>query len=284
MKLVADSGSTKTAWRLIEDNGQIHQVYTQGFNPFFQEEQDIVRIMKEEFFHQLPENLEIKNPEIYFYGGGCSTDAKKKLVEGALLELFTNAKIEVEHDLLAAARAACGKKPGMAAILGTGSNTCWYDGQKIVQNVASLGFILGDEGSGAHIGKTFIADFLNKEVPENIAKSFENRYKLGKEEILEAIYKKPFPNRFLAQFAKFVYQNLKDPYMVSLVSGCFNSFFDKHICKYPVHKSLKLGVVGSVGFYFSNILKRVADSKGVEIDTVIESPIAGLALYHLDNH
>lgn len=281
MKLIADSGSTKTAWRLVDEKGQIHQIETQGFNPFFQDTEDILKILKQEFSG--PEGIEIKAPEIYFYGAGCSSDARNKIVKDALEVFFKDAKVQVNHDLLAAARASCGHKAGMVAILGTGSNSCHYDGVQIVENVASLGFILGDEGSGASIGKTFIADYLNKEVPENIAQNFYKRYKLSKEDILEAVYKKPFPNRFLAQFAKFVYQNLKEQYMADLVTNSFNSFLDKHICKYSVHKELKLGVVGSVGFYFSNILRRVSDAKGVEIDNFIESPIAGLTLFHLDN-
>jgi glucosamine kinase len=282
MKLIADSGSTKTAWRLIDEKGQIHQIETQGFNPFFQDSNNITEILQREFSSKVPAGLEFKAPEVYFYGAGCSTEAKNKIVRDALETFFKGARVEVNHDLLAAARAACGHKAGMVAILGTGSNSCYYDGKNIVENVASLGFILGDEGSGAYIGKAFIADYLNKEVPENIARNFFNRYKLSKEDILEAVYKKPFPNRFLAQFAKFVYQNLKDEYMTDLATNCFNNFFDKHICKYELHKTLKLGVVGSVGFYFSNIIRRLAEKKGIEIDNFIESPIAGLTLYHLD--
>jgi glucosamine kinase len=284
MKLVADSGSTKTAWRLIDEQSRIHQISTQGFNPYFQDEKQIGGVLKDEFFNQLPDNIQLQNLEIFFYGAGCSSEEKKLVVKRALIDVFPGADVFVEHDLLAAARATCGHKEGMAAILGTGSNSCWYDGKNIIENIPALGFILGDEGSGAHIGKTFICAYLNKEVPDAIAKRFFERFKYSKEDILDTVYKKPFPNRYLASFSKFVYQNLKEQYMVDMVAGCFNQFFDRHICKYPVHKKLKLSVVGSVGFYFSNILRRVASEKGVEIETIIEAPISGLSLYHLEEN
>lgn len=282
MLLIADSGSTKTDWRLIDDERKIHQLQTQGFNPFFQDSADISKILEEEFFKQMPPNVNLKGVNIFFYGAGCSSESKCRIVENGLTKVFPGSKIEVHHDLLAAARATCGKKPGIAAIMGTGSNSCWYDGNEIVQNIPALGFILGDEGSGAHLGKTFIQDYLNKEVPESISNRFYERFKLSREDILDAVYKKPFPNRFLAGFSKFIYQNLKEQYMFDLASSCFNQFFDKHVCKYEVHKELKLNIVGSVGFYFSNIIRKIAQVKGVEIDKIIESPAAGLTLYHME--
>ena len=282
MLLIADSGSTKTDWRLIDKEKSIHQLQTQGFNPFFQDSADISNILKQEFFEQLPPGFKFEDTRIFFYGAGCSSLQKCEIVENGLKEVFQGARIEVHHDLLAAARATCGKSPGIAAILGTGSNSCWYDGNDIVQNIPALGFILGDEGSGAHIGKTFIQDYLNKEVPESIRQRFYERFKLSKEDILDAVYKKPFPNRFLAGFSKFVYQNLKEQYILNLVKTCFNQFFDKHICKYEVHEQLKLNIVGSIGFYFSNIVRKIAQERGIETDKIIETPIAGLTLYHLD--
>lgn len=278
MILIADSGSTKTAWRLIDGDKNIHQVSTQGFNPYFQDTKAISEALKTELLPNLQANAV---SEIYYYGAGCSSPDKIGIVEHAIKEHFTNAKIEVEHDLLAAARAVCGHKPGIAAILGTGSNSCYYDGEKIAENVASLGFILGDEGSGAHIGKAFITAYLNNEVPAEIAARFYQRFQLHKNEILDAVYKKPMPSRFLASFAKFIFQNIKEPYMLELSISCFTQFFDKHICKYEKHRELKLSIVGSVGFYFSDIIRKVAQDKSVEIDKFLESPIAGLTLYHL---
>ena len=278
MILIADSGSTKTDWRLI-DGSKKCQVSTQGLNPYFMDSADIVAIISNELLPNLliDSNIPVN---IYFYGAGCSTEQKKEIVRAALTQLFQKSTIEINTDLLGAARALCGTEPGIAAILGTGANTCYYDGQKIADNRPSLGYALGDEGSGAHIGKTFIQAYLNQEMPQHLADRFYERFKLNSADILDAVYKKPMPNRFLASFSKFIYQNLKEQYIIDLVANCFEQFFDKHICKYPQHKELKLSCVGSVAFYYSNILRGVAARKGVAIDKIIETPIAGLTLYH----
>ncbi len=279
MILIADSGSTKTDWRIIDQSKKIHQASTQGFNPYFQEATTITENLKKELLPFLPNEMVRK---VYFYGAGCSNAEKIKVIETALENVFPGVSVEVEHDLLAAARALCGNKPGLVAILGTGSNSCLFDGKAIVENIASLGFILGDEGSGAHIGKTFIQAYLNKELPVEISENFYSRFKLAKDDILEAIYKKPLPNRFLASFSKFIYQNSNNSVINSLLIKCFEEFFDKHICKYKNDDGLKLNIVGSVGFYFSNIIRRVAQNKGIEIEIILESPIAGLTLYHTE--
>jgi N-acetylglucosamine kinase-like BadF-type ATPase len=283
MILIADSGSTKTDWRLIDADKQIHKFATQGLNPYFQTSEEISEILKLELIPQFP----TLNPDsyrdelsIFFYGAGCEAASKKELIREALLIVFSSSTIEVFSDMIGAARATCGTNPGIAAILGTGSNTCYYDGIKSVENVASLGYILGDEGSGAHIGKTFIQAYLNQEMPEHLSKRFYERTNLGLTEILDAVYKKPMPNRFLASFSKFIYQNLKEQFIIDLVANCFEQFFDKHVCKYQKHKEVKLSCVGSVAFYYSNILRAVADKKEVQIETILETPIAGLTLYH----
>jgi glucosamine kinase len=281
MILIADSGSTKTDWRLIDEHRHIHQYATQGINPYFQNEEAISVIIQQELLPQLKSGMQQFKSEIYFYGAGCGTALKKKSVETALASHFPESVIEVNTDLLGAARALCEDKPGIAAILGTGSNTCYYDGLNIIENHASLGYILGDEGSGAHIGKLFIQAYLNKELPESIAHRFEDRFKLNKDSILDNIYKQPMPNRFLASFSKFIYQNLKEQFLIDLVATSFNELFDKHILKYE-HSHLKLSCVGSVAFYYSNILRAVALNKEVHIDKIIETPIAGLTLYHLE--
>lgn len=280
MIIIADSGSTKTDWRLIDNKNQIYQYATQGINPYFQDEVEISEIIKSEFLPQLKSHIIPPQSHIYFYGAGCGADAKKEIIQVALNENFPFSIIEVNTDLLAAARALCGSNPAIAAILGTGSNTCYYDGSTIIENRASLGFIMGDEGSGAHIGKTFIQSYLNKAMPTDLSARFFERFKLSTNDILDAVYKKPMPNRFLASFSKFIYQNLKEQYVIDLVANCFEQFFDKHICKYEKHKELKLSCVGSVAFYYSNILRAVAVKKGVNIDIIIETPIAGLTLYH----
>jgi glucosamine kinase len=285
MILIADSGSTKTDWRLIDGDKKIHQFRTLGFNPYFQGSQDISKEISENLLPEIRSISglfhKIKDINIHFYGAGCSSESKCSIVKEAIRENFRDAEINIHHDLLAASRALCGKNEGIVAILGTGSNSCYYDGNDVAENVYSIGFILGDEGSGANIGKTFITAYLYNEVPAVIAKKFDFKFKLGKEEILENIYKSSMPSRYLAGFSKFVFQNIKEPYMVDLVAGCFRQFFEKHICKYPKHTEIPMSCVGSVGFYYSNILKSVAAEKGVMIGKILETPIAGLALYHL---
>lgn len=282
MILIADSGSTKTDWRLIDENKQIQQFSTQGINPYFNTSEQIIALLNAELVPLLPSSILHVPFSIYFYGAGCRVEEKKKIVEKALSQVFPKSKIEINTDLLGAARSLCRKNAGIAAILGTGANTCFYDGTKIVENRTSAGFILGDEGSGAHIGKTFVQAFLNDEMPKEIAERFVARFKLSKDDIIDAVYRQPMPNRFLASFSKFIYQNLKEQYIIDLVAECFHSFFDKHICKYEKHKEVKLSCTGSVAFYYSNILRAVALEKGVSIDTITETPIAGLTLYHLE--
>ncbi len=288
MILIADSGSTKTDWRLIDEQKKIHQFATQGLNPYFQTSKQISEILKSELipqldssFSHLTSHISYLISHIFFYGAGCKADSKKEIVKTALNESFPKSIIEINTDLLGAARALCGTNPGIAAILGTGSNTCYYDGSSIIENRASLGYALGDEGSGAHIGKTFVQAYLNKEMPADLATRFYERFKLSTDDILDAIYKQPMPNRFLASFSKFIYQNIKEQYVIDLIVGCFEQFFDKHICKYSQHKEVKLSCTGSVAFYYSNILRAVATNKGVAIETIVETPIAGLTLYHL---
>jgi glucosamine kinase len=282
MILIADSGSTKTDWRLIDDEQKIHQYTTQGTNPYFQTKDQISEIVRSELLPQLSIRPETFHPEIYFYGAGCSAEQKKLIVKEALSAIFPAADIHVETDLLGAARSVCGHLPGIVAILGTGMNTCYYDGKRIVMSRTSLGYILGDEGSGAHIGKTLVQHYLNDELPGELSIRFSERFKLSKDEIIDAVYRKPMPNRFLASFSKFAFQNIKEQFMIDLVSKCFTEFFDRHICKYPQHKELKLSCVGSVAFYYSNILRSIGEDRGVHIDTIVETPIAGLTLYHLE--
>ncbi len=281
MILIADSGSTKTDFRLIDDNKEIYQFATQGINPYFQHTEQIVDILKVELIPQLTSNIHHQLSNLYFYCAGCSAEDKKQIVRKALSEVFPTTKTEIYTDILGAARALCGSKPGIAAILGTGANTCYYNGNSIMENKPSLGYILGDEGSGAHLGKTFVQAYLNDELPCNLSERFYERYKLSKKAILDAVYTQPLPNRFLASFSKFIYQNLKEQFIIDMVANDFNTFFEKHVCKYEKYQELKLSCTGSIAFYYSNILRAVAAKKAVNIGTITETPIAGLALFHL---
>ena len=283
MKLIADSGSTKTDWRLIDDEGQIHQAKTEGLNPFFKTTMDCSETLEEVLLPQFkfPSLLKKVDLEIHFYGAGCSSAAKCLVVERAFKQVFNKATVEIEHDLLGAARALCGHSPGIAAILGTGSNSCYYDGKEVVQNVTALGYILGDEGSGAYIGKKLIKDYLDKELPESVVERFEKRFDFTKDEILDKVYQDSLPNRFLASFSKWVYQiRDKEEYAQELISWSIGAFLDKHICKYKNHKEVELNVVGSVGYFHSRTLKVLAEERGIKVGKVLETPIAGLVLYH----
>lgn len=286
MILIADSGSTKTDWRLIDSQKNIYQYTTIGFNPYFQDSDTIAHEIRKNLLPlvrlQVMEDIDSDDLFIYFYGAGCSYKQKCDILKMAIQEVFPKANIEVEHDLLAAARALCGKNEGIAAIMGTGSNSCYYNGEQIEENVASLGYILGDEGSGAHIGKHFIQDYLNKDMPQKISQDFYETYKLSNDTIFDAVYKSQMPSKFLASFSKFIYQNQHEQYIHDLLMFSFDQFFKKHICKYPNHREVKMSCVGSVAYYYRNKLHYVADSKGIVIDKILESPISALTLYHLE--
>jgi N-acetylglucosamine kinase-like BadF-type ATPase len=196
------------------------------------------------------------------------------------LKYFPKADIEVGWDLLAAARALCGHEPGIACILGTGSNSCSYDGEKITDNVANLGWILADEGSGTYMGKRLIFDYFRKEMPESLAKQFHARFSWSREEVLEKVYQQEKPGAFLASFAKFIFQHLKEPYCYQLAYQSFTDFFENNVMKYENYKNLKVHFTGSIGFYFSDVVRQVANDKGITVKNILEGPIAGLTLYH----
>ena len=201
MILIADSGSTKTCWCVVSNGELLSQVITDGINPFYQTDLEIIALLDTQLIPKL-ENIEID--QIYFYGAGCSFPEKKVLVSRALVRFFSNAMIEIQSDLLGAARSLFQHKKGIACILGTGSNSCFYNGVEIVENVSPLGFILGDEGSGAVLGKLFVADCLKNQLPVALKEKFLSKYDLTPAIILDNVYKKPFPNRFLAQFTPFL--------------------------------------------------------------------------------
>lgn len=276
MILIADSGASKTDWRLIDKDGKVSQAKTEGLSPTYQGLEEIRKVISNELVPQI--NSEIK--EVYFYGAGCSTENAIKTIRGAIEYAYPDAIIEVNHDLLAAARASCNRNPGITCILGTGSNSCLYDGEKIIDNVASLGFILGDEGSGSYMGKKLISDFMRQDMPEELSGRMAKRYSLTREEIIECVYKKPRPGFYLAGFTKFIFDNLKDPYMYNLVYHSFKDFFDTNILKYDNFNKYKVHFVGSVAFYFSDILRQVANDHGLIVKNILESPIAGLTLFH----
>ncbi|MDN3668777.1 N-acetylglucosamine kinase [Echinicola jeungdonensis] len=279
MILIADSGASKTDWRVIDAKGQISQYRGLGFNPYYQDQEDITRSLQEDFFHQSEEGIK----SVYYYGAGCSNIKNKILVKEALQKQFKKAVIFVEHDLLAAARSTCGHEAGIACILGTGSNSCDYNGKDIINSRPSPGFILGDEGGGAYIGKQFLKDFIYEEMPAHISEKVKEHYALDYTQILENVYQKPFPGRYMASFCRFITQHKADPYCYNLVYQAFKDFFAKHVQKYPNHTQKKVNFVGSIAHYNSDILRKAAADLDIHANIIIESPIAGLTLFHQAN-
>ena len=276
MILIADSGSTKTDWRIIDAKGDIHQAKTVGVNPYHQSTDDIARILQEKLLPQLTTPIE----RIFFYGAGCANETISQTVVQALQQVFPQAEPQVYSDLLAAAHALCGHEPGIACILGTGANSCLYDGQKITDNVPPLGYILGDEGSGTYIGKELLNRYLKRDMPEPLRSQFAKRYSVTTDSALESVYRQPQANRYLASFAKFAFHHLKHPYIARMVYDGFQQFLEKNVSKYQDYRQYKVHFTGSIAFYYSNMLRQVANDLGFTIQNIVESPIAGLTLYH----
>ena len=275
MILLADSGSTKTTWYAVGSDKTTGTCTTGGFNPFQSGSDEMMRLLEKEF--SLPRTDIAK---IWFYGAGCVFPDKRPVVATALSRFFGVSDIEVNSDMLAAARSLCGKYPGIACILGTGSNSCYYNGQEIVQNVSGLGYVLGDEGSGSVLGRKLLSDVLKNQLPETICKLFFDTYQVTTGEILDNVYCKPFPNRYLAQFARFVSANIDYPEMQTLTSNCFREFFQQNVMQYEAAKQLPVHFTGSIAFYFSNILKKTASEFGLTMGNISQNPMAGLIEFH----
>jgi len=277
MILIVDSGSTKTDWRLVKNNEENLSFETIGFNPYFIDSASILNELTGSKLAEIRKDV----TQVFFYGAGCSSKDKCKVIFNPLNTFFCNARIEVEHDMLAAARATCGKEKGMVAILGTGSNSCLYNGHTITENVAALGYLLGDNGSGADIGKTFIKAFLGKELPSVVEQDFNEQYGLNITDILDAVYKQALPNRFLAGFSLFVHQHLDNPSIVKMVEQRFDLFFEKNICNYSNYQDYPLHLVGSIAANYQPLIEKIAAKYSVKIGSVIKQPIKELVKYHL---
>lgn len=277
-RLIADSGFTKTDWRLLLEDGSIEQARTAGINPYYQTEAEILVVI-EDVYAQLPVSVD----EIFYYGTGCSSRENRNKIGDLLQKYYTNAKIDVNHDLLAAARSLCGEEPGIACILGTGTNSCYYDGQKITQNIPSLGWAIADEGGGTYLGKTLVTDNYRNDMPEDLQKIFKATFGLTKEQFLVHVYQEPMPGRFLAGFAKFISQHINHPYLYQLVANGFDVFIKKNVLKYESHQEVPVHFTGSVAYYFGSILRQVAEKHNLHVKHITEHPIAGLTLFHQGN-
>lgn len=276
MILIADSGSTKTSWALVDQGGMVFEYTTLGINPFFQTCEEIEEDLNKNLY---PKIKQINVDEIFFYGAGCALPEKKEIVASVLRVFYPKATIHVESDLLGAARSLCKTTPGIACILGTGSNSCFYNGEAIIKNVSPLGYILGDEGSGAVLGKLFVADCLKNQMPARIVDRFYKRFELTPAIILDKVYKQPFPNRFLASLSIFLSENISEHEIQDLIYKGFVDFFNRNVKQYD-YENYIANIVGSIGYHFSEILKEAAEETGVTIGTIEKSPMRGLIEYH----
>lgn len=276
LKLIADSGSTKTEWCLL-DGKKSKTYYTQGLSPYFLSSEQIEYIIREELKVKLKKN---EPDEVFFYGTGCSNPENVKQVKKAMQQVFKTAKVHIDHDLMGTARALCGHEKGIACILGTGSNSCFYNGKKIVKNSPGLGYVLGDEGSGTHLGRKVIQYFLYNTFDEDLMDRFNTRFNTNRDEILTAVYKNPLPNRYLAAFTVFLIEN-RGHYMIeNIIEDSFNEFFFNHIYKYKESWTMPINFTGSVAYGFRDVLKDMCSSYELTLGKVYKKPMEGLVRYH----
>lgn len=280
MIIIADGGSTKTNWCLIDDSGKKIYYNTEGYNPYFVSSDYIIASLKKGLPNDLPFD---QITEVNYYGAGVHNEAKAKIVEIAIQKFFKNADVCIGHDLLAAARALLGKETGFAAILGTGTNSCIYDGDDVAFSIESAAYILGDEGSGSYIGKKLLTDYVRNYMPKEVREVFWETYKLTPDDVMDAVYTKPLANRFCAQFSKFVYDNnVNLEYSRRIVKDSFVDFFTNLVAHYPNYKDYTFNCIGSVGYNFRNVLEETAEEFGMKMGRIVRSPIDDLVKFHMD--
>lgn len=279
--LIADSGSTKTEWRLLRQPRK-KTIFTQGLSPYFLDATQIETVLRAELLPSLPGDAAsgLGIDAVYFYGTGCANPANARMIKGVLAAVFTGAEIEVTHDLMGAARSLCGRDQGVACILGTGSNSGYYNGKVISKNSPGLGYVLGDEGSGAYLGKRVVQYYLYGTFDEELHLKFSGEYASSSEEILDAVYKKPLPNRYLASFSRFLSEN-RGHYMIeNIIEDGLNDFFFQHLCKYRESWTRPIHFTGGVAFAFRDVLLELGRTYEFEIGRITEVPMDGLEAYH----
>lgn len=278
MILIADSGSTKTDWCIVLNDTLIKRIETKGINPFFQSEEEIRQALTASLLPQLPEGT---FNSVHFYGAGCTLEKAPVLRRAIADSLPVVGNIKAHSDMLAAARGLCGHKAGIACILGTGSNSCFYDGKEIVSNISPLGFILGDEGSGAVLGKLLVGDVLKNQLPPAIKEAFLKEFDLTAPEIIDRVYRQPFPNRFLASLSPFIARHLDEPALRTLVFNSFIAFLRRNVMQYD-YEHFTVHFIGSVAHCYKEILQEAAQETGVRIGKILQSPMEGLIEYHCE--
>ncbi|WP_262245468.1 N-acetylglucosamine kinase [Parapedobacter soli] len=273
MILVADSGSSQSDWMLALPDGKRLAFTTKGLNPFFVSEKDIAKIIQNAN-EVLPHAEGVT--EVYFFGSGCTSPDRREMVSNALSQLFTNAFISVETDLIGAAYATCGSRKGYIATLGTGSDVSFYDGEELLPSRQGIGYVLGDEGSGVWFGKQLVTKFLYGAMPADLAAAFEQKYRLNKEIVIKNVYQRATPNAYLASFALFMAANSEHPFIDDLLKRGFTEFVKTNIKPFPDHGEYVCHFVGSIAYFFIEQLREVCGQHGVKIGKVLSRPITEL--------
>jgi glucosamine kinase len=277
MIVIADSGASKTDWRIILASNEVIPFSTIGLNPYFTGVDIYFSVLLDSF----PKNIApLQVKQVFFYGAGCSSYEMAQVAAQGLGTFFANAKVDVQSDALAAARSAFGTASGIVLILGTGSNIGFYNGEKIINYSPSLGYILGDEGSGAYLGKLLLTMYLYDELPADLAKLLENKYKVTLSTVLKSVYSEPFPGKYLASFVPFIYENKEHKIVNGILKSAFEEMFEKHIKRIPNFSNFPIGVVGSVGTLFIETITKIVNERGGTIEKAIQYPIEELVRFH----
>ena len=280
MVLIADSGSTKVHWCLVTATGQCTDIFTDGINPLFQTCDAMRNSICNQLLPQIGPLLWVGTlTHVFFYGAGC-TPEKKIFVQRAIESVFKKAQVFVESDMLGAARGLLGRQSGVACILGTGSGSCYYNGENIEWNVPSLGYILGDEGSAAVLGKKLVSDLLKNQLGDDLKQAFFSEYETSMADIIEKVYRQPFPNRFLAKLSRFCADHIADERIYALVYDHFVQFIRRNLLQYKT--DTPIGFVGSIAFYYRPILEKAMQTEGLPLGQILQDPIEGLKEYHKD--
>ena len=279
MILIADSGSTKCSWALVDQQGNlIKEISTIGFNPYFIDKKNILKELKKSSLLECAKEIK----EVFFYGAGCSSKDKNKIISDSLQSFFINSKIVVKHDIDAACYAMYKGNPNITCILGTGSNSCFYDGKEIIENAPSLGFLLGDEASGNYFGKKLLSLYFNNIMPEDLKIKFESGFESDLSIIKENIYNNNRSNVYLSKYFPFITENKNHPIIQDLIFNSLNDFFNLHVCCYENYKDLEINFIGSVGYFLSDDINTVAKKHNCKIGGIVKNPINNLIDFHFN--
>jgi N-acetylglucosamine kinase-like BadF-type ATPase len=279
MVLIVESGSTKSDWVLLGSENKQDIYSSMGFNPYFHSSSVIENELRRHT--ELMTHAE-KIQQIYFYGAGCSSSEMNEIVKLGLANVFTNAHIHIDHDLIACAYATYSGNPSICCIIGTGSNSCYFDGKTVSEVVPALGYILGDEGSGTYFGKKLLSAFLYHQLPKHVEEDFVKEYAIDKDEIVNKVYRNDNANVYIASFMPFIAKHKEEVFFQKMIEDGLRHFIEVHVCCYPNYKDVEINFVGSIASVFRNALDRAANSLGARIGRVVQKPVEGLVSYHLD--